>query len=83
MAFSKWVQDSSWKGALPKSIAPLEFVERILLGLGLALQQLNYVLFTEPDEYSPDMPGYCLNAGMPAWDAITEAVARLQKVAER
>ena len=77
IAFSQWIMESSWKGPTPNSVAPPEFIERILLGLGLGLKQLSHILFTEPDCMATNMPAYCLNAELPEWEAMIQAAAYL------
>ena len=83
VTFYNWVKDGSWKGHLPNSVAPAEFIERVLLGLGLGLRQLNEVLFTEPDCMAADMPKYCLDVELKAWDAMTQAAAYLSAAVKK
>ena len=79
-AHAKWLQDKSWVGNQPNKIAPLDYMEELLLGLGLALREINFSLFTEPDEFPVDTPAYIHLPSLPAWDALTKAADCLANV---
>ena len=64
----------------PKSHAHME---ELLLGLGLALRDVHFVLFTEPEELSGKLPSYSQDIDLAAWDVLTATADYLAAVIER
>jgi len=58
-------------------------MEELLLGLGLALRDVHFVLFTEPEELSGKLPSYSQDIDLAAWDVLTATADYLAAVIER
>jgi hypothetical protein len=82
-SFTKWLKDSSWAGNRPNSIASHQFIELILLGLGLALREIDFALFTEEEDFPDDAPSFVQSLKLSAWDEMTGAADTLEAALKR
>jgi hypothetical protein len=72
---------SPWEGDLPNSIASYDFLEIILLGLGMSLRETESIVFAEPGAILTNIPPYA-QLPLPAWDSLTEAAKALGTAAK-
>jgi hypothetical protein len=80
LKFALWVKNKSWEGSTPNCLAPYDHISTILLGLGLALWDLETVLFTEPDEIPLDVPSYAYDADAEMFSDVLNAAKELEGV---
>jgi hypothetical protein len=81
--WADWVEHESWVGNRPNKIGNPEFIEALLLGLGLAMRELHMALFTEPDEFPIDAPAHLHKVNHLAWDRVKNVADQLAKAVDQ